>query len=285
MAMRNSYNPTTEVYYGLCHGYAPDPGDYRRSLWEKVDLPDGPTTWDELLAGGGRIKHEQGIQMGLGMSNEIDSNMAAQTLIWANGGAIQDENENVIINSPETIAAVEYMAQLFKTAMTPEVFGWNAASNNQLLVAGSASYILNSISAYRTAQKDQPEVGADIFFRTPLTGPGRAGGGTGPRPRRLHLDDPQLRAVPRHRQRVPHAPGRQLRAGRLEQSELYNFPAWPSTVPESRELARYRSIRLGAGGQARRCSRPPTTGRPTSATPVRPTRRWARSSPCPSCRT
>ena len=85
MAMRNSYNPTTEVYYGLCHGYAPDPGDYRRSLWEKVDLPDGPTTWEELLAGGGRIKAEQGIQMGIGMSNEIDSKMAAQTLMWANG--------------------------------------------------------------------------------------------------------------------------------------------------------------------------------------------------------
>ena len=88
--------------------------------------------------------------------------------MWAYGAAIQDENENVTINSPETIAAVEYMAKLFKTAMTPEVFGWNAASNNQLLVAGQASYILNSISAYRTAQKDQPETGADIFFRTPL---------------------------------------------------------------------------------------------------------------------
>ena len=81
--------------------------------------------------------------------------MAAQTLLWAYGAAIQDENENVVINSPETIEAVKYMSELYKTAMTPEVFGWNAASNNQLLVAGRASYILNSISAYRTAQKDQ----------------------------------------------------------------------------------------------------------------------------------
>ena len=134
-------------------------------------MADGPATWDDLLAGGAPITQDQGVQMGLGMSNEIDSRMAAQTLMWAYGAAIQDENENVIINSPETIAAVEYMTELFKTAMTPEVFGWNAASNNQLLVAGRASYILNSISAYRTAQKDQPEVGADIFFRTPMVGP------------------------------------------------------------------------------------------------------------------
>ena len=44
------------------------------------------------------------------------------------------------------------MAELFEGAMTEEVFSWNAASNNQLMMAGQASYILNSISAYRTVQ-------------------------------------------------------------------------------------------------------------------------------------
>ncbi len=171
MCTRNSFNPTTNVFYGYCHGYAPDPGDYRKSLWEQVGLPNGPTTWQELLDGGTRIKNEQGVQMGIGMSNEIDSKMAAQTLIWAYGGAIQDANENVVINSPETIAAVEYMANLFKNAMTEEVFGWTAASNNQLLIAGQASYILNSISAYRTAQEAQPDVAKDVFFTRPLVGP------------------------------------------------------------------------------------------------------------------
>ncbi|MEA2597313.1 MAG: multiple sugar transport system substrate-binding protein [Thermomicrobiales bacterium] len=171
MCMRNSFNPTTNAYYGYCHGYAPDPGDYRKSLWDAVGLPNGPTTWQELLDGGTKIKTDQGVQMGIGMSNEIDSRMAAQTLIWAHGGAIQDANENVTINSPETIAAVEYMANLFKNAMTDEVFGWNAASNNQLLIAGQASYILNSISAYRTAQEAQPDVAKDVFFSRPLVGP------------------------------------------------------------------------------------------------------------------
>ena len=86
-------------------------------------------------AGGRRHASERSraCRLGIGMSNEIDSRMAAQTLMWAFGAAVQDENENVIINSPETIAAVEYMAELFKETMTPEVFGWNAASNNQLL--------------------------------------------------------------------------------------------------------------------------------------------------------
>jgi multiple sugar transport system substrate-binding protein len=234
MAVRNSFNPTTNVFYGLCHGYAPDPGDYRRSLWEQAGLPEGPSTWDELLAGGAQIKTDQGIQLGLGMSNEVDSRMAAQTLMWAYGAAIQDENENVIINSPETIAAVEFMTQLFNQTMTPEVFGWNAASNNQLLVAGRASYILNSISAYRTAQKDQPEVGEDIFFRTPLLGP------AGEDWALAHGHAVFIDMIPKHSQNVDTAKEflMHLVANYAEasyESELYNFPAWTSTVPELSE--------------------------------------------------
>ena len=55
MAKRNSFNPTTNVMYGFVHGFAPDPADYRKSLWETVELPNGPTTYQELLDGGTRI--------------------------------------------------------------------------------------------------------------------------------------------------------------------------------------------------------------------------------------
>ena len=167
---KSSYNPTTKKYYGFCHGYAPDPGDYRKSLWEKVGLANGPSTYQELLDGGTKVK-QAGVQLGIGMSNEIDSNMAARALIWSYGGSIQDEHENVVLNSPQTIDAVDYMARLFKATMTDEVFGWNAASNNQGLIAGNLSYILNSISAYRSAQTANPDVADDIFFTAPLKGP------------------------------------------------------------------------------------------------------------------
>jgi len=234
MAKANSFNPTTGLYYGFCHGYAPDPANFRRTLWEAVDLPEGPTTFDELLEGGSTIMSDQGIQMGIGMSNEIDSNMAAQAMIWAFGGSVQDENENVTINTPETVAAVEYMANLFNGAMTPEVFGWTAASNNQLMVAGQASYILNSISAYRTAQKDQPDVAADIFFSKPLVGPG------GEERALAHGHAVFVYMMPTHaanqdtaREFLLHLVNNYATAN-LE-SELYNFPAWGETVPDLQE--------------------------------------------------
>ncbi|MER3437919.1 MAG: hypothetical protein C4346_10195 [Chloroflexota bacterium] len=231
MARKNSFNPTTNRFYGFCHGYAPDPGDYRKNLWEKAGYPNGPSTWDELLEGGTKIRQEQGVQMGIGMSNEIDSRMAAQTLMWAYGAAIQDENENVVINSPETVAAVEYMAKLFKNCMTDEVFGWNAASNNQLLIQGQASYILNSISAYRTAQEAQPDVAKDIFFTRPLVGP------AGPERALAHGHAVFIYQIPNHaeypdtaKEFILHLVDNYKDA--CYQSKFYNFPAWPSLTPE-----------------------------------------------------
>ena len=129
LCKKSSLNPATGKYYAYAPGWVPDPGDYRKSLWEGVGMPDGPSTWEELREGGAEIKKQKNIQMGIGMSQEIDSNMAGRALLWSFGGAIQDQNEQVVLNSPETIAAVEFMKKLF-TDTTNEVFSWNAASNN-----------------------------------------------------------------------------------------------------------------------------------------------------------
>lgn len=175
VAARSSYNPNTKKYYGFCHGWTIDPGDYRKSLWEKAGKPEGPRTWEDLLIYGARIKSEQGIQMGIGLSQELDSNMAARALLWSFDTGTQDEGENVILDNRNSIEAVKYMADLYKKTMTPEVFGWVPASNNQLLIAGRASYILNSISAYRSAQKSVPEIAKDVYFTPALKGPGGTG--------------------------------------------------------------------------------------------------------------
>ncbi|MBA3488015.1 MAG: extracellular solute-binding protein [Longispora sp.] len=171
LCRKSSLNPKTGVYYAYSPGWVPDPGNYRKSLWEPVGFPNGPSTWDELLRGGAEIKKSKGAQLGLGMSREIDSSMVGRALLWSYGASIQDAKERVVINSDETVAAVEFMAKLFKETMTNEVFSWNASSNNQGLVAGKLSYIVNSISAYRTDQGSSPVVGDDTFFVPALRGP------------------------------------------------------------------------------------------------------------------
>lgn len=224
---KSSFNPTTGKTYAFAPGWVPDPGDYRRSLWEPVGLPDGPSTWDELLEGGSEIMANEGVQLGIGMSQEIDSNMAGRALLWSFGASIQDENENVVLNSPETIAAVEYMARLFEGAMTDEVFSWNAASNNQGLVAGELSYILNSISAYRTSQETDPEIADDTFFTPALEGPATA----------LAAQHVMYNwIIPQHAANPDAAKEFLLHyTANFEavtyHSKLYDFPAWSGLVP------------------------------------------------------
>ena len=169
-----SYLPRTDVWYGYTHGYVPDPGDYDVALWTEVGLPDGPATYEELLEGGARIRDELGVPMGVGMSPELDSNMAMRAIMWSYGSSVQDADENVVLNSPETIAALEYGKELYERTMTDEVFGWTAASNNQGLISGDLSYILNSISAYRSLQKIDEEAADNVGFTPALEGPAGA---------------------------------------------------------------------------------------------------------------
>jgi multiple sugar transport system substrate-binding protein len=175
LCRKSSYNPNTKKFYAFCPGWTIDPGCYRKSLWEKAGMGGGPVVWEDLITTGGKIKKEQGVQLGIGLSQEIDSNMASRGLLWSYDTGIQDENENVVLNNPKTIEATQYMARLFKEAMVPEVFAWSAVSNNQALIAGRASYILNSISAYRSAQKEVPEIAKDVYFTPALKGPRGAG--------------------------------------------------------------------------------------------------------------
>lgn len=228
LCRKSSFNPTTGKFYAYAPGWVPDPGDFRRSLWTAVDLPDGPSTWAELREGGARIHQEEGVPLGLGMSHEIDSNMAARALVWSFGGAVQDERENVVLNSPQTIEAVDFMAGLFEEAMTDEVFAWNPSSNNQGLIAGQLSYILNSISAWRTAQDKRPDVAADVYFVPALEGPAEA----------LVAQHVMYNwIVPSHSDNVGNAKEFLLHytanfASATFESKLYDLPAFGETVPQ-----------------------------------------------------
>jgi ABC-type glycerol-3-phosphate transport system substrate-binding protein len=229
LTRRSSFNPNTEKYYAYAPSWVPDPGDYRKSLWEGVGMPDGPRTWDDLLQGGSEIFSSQGIQLGIGMSQEIDSNMAMRALMWSFGGAIQDESENVVINSDATIAAIEYMKNLYEQAMTPEVFAWNAASNNQGLNAGELSYILNSISAYRTAQDEGLDVADDILFTPALEGPAAALVASHVMYNWIIPDTPDVN-VSAAKEFLLHYT--ENLAPVAWHSKLYDFPAFPERVPD-----------------------------------------------------
>jgi multiple sugar transport system substrate-binding protein len=173
LAERSTFNPKTGKYFAFSDSYVPDPGNYRIDLWQSVGFPRGPDSWEDLRVGGSRIKKQFGNSVGIGLSQEIDSNMALRAVLWSFGGAEQDEQGRVAITSKGTIEALKFVRALYQETMTPEVFTWDPSSNNRMILAGRASFVCNAISVTRTAERESPEMSKKIGLTPALAGPVR----------------------------------------------------------------------------------------------------------------
>src|SRR5258705_10703569 len=56
LCKRATYNPVTRKWLGFRDNWGPGPGDYLKSVWTEVGMPDGPATWEDLVTAGPPIK-------------------------------------------------------------------------------------------------------------------------------------------------------------------------------------------------------------------------------------
>ncbi|HXF45717.1 MAG TPA: extracellular solute-binding protein [Burkholderiaceae bacterium] len=126
----------------------------------------------------------KGTPAGFALGNAVgDGNSWVHWLVWAFGGKLVDEKGNVVINSPETIRALEYAKELYAT-FVPGTLSWLDPNNNKAFLDGQISLTNNGISIYYAAKNAQDpkvrELAADI---------GHANYPIGPvgRPTELHL--------------------------------------------------------------------------------------------------
>src|SRR5262249_59735032 len=106
LAVKSTLNPKTKKYFAFSDSYVPDPGDYRKDLFEKVGMPNGPDTWDDLLKGGKKIKDQFGNPVGIGLSQALDTNMAMRALLGSFGGPDQTPDRHPALNSYQTPPAL-----------------------------------------------------------------------------------------------------------------------------------------------------------------------------------
>jgi multiple sugar transport system substrate-binding protein len=172
LAVKSTYNPKTKKYFGFSDSFVPDPINYRGDLWGEIGMT--PDTWDDIRKGGKKIKDKTQIPVGIGQATgDLDTAMAMRAVLYSFGGSVQDENNQLVLNSKNTLEAVKFVKALYQETMTPEVLAWDPSSNNRAMLAGKSSLVLNAISITRQAENDGMDISSKILLAKAAKGPVR----------------------------------------------------------------------------------------------------------------
>ncbi len=133
---------------------------YRESHMKAAGFSTFPRDTDGFLKLCKALK-EKGTPPGFALGNATgDGNTFCQWLVWAFGGKLVDANNKVVIDSPETIRALEYAKELYPT-FVPGTLAWLDPNNNKAFLDEQISLTNNGISIYYAAKTSKdPKVGA-----------------------------------------------------------------------------------------------------------------------------
>ena len=174
LAERYGTDPDTGKWIAMPVGASGGRIVYRKSMIEAAGFSEVPTDVDGFLEMSTALQ-ANGTPMGLALGNAPgDGNAWTHWLVWAHGGKMADDDNNLIINSPETIAGLEYGKKLFETFI-PGTLSWLDANNNKAFLAGEISLTQNGISVYYAAKTSEDakikEMAEDIYHARMPVGP------------------------------------------------------------------------------------------------------------------
>jgi multiple sugar transport system substrate-binding protein len=143
----------TNNWIGLPMGGSGGPLVYRMSAlkeagYDKIpgDLPGFLKLCQQLK----KINKPAGFALGNAVG---DANGFANWMLWAHGAALVDEDGKVIINSKETINALNYVKELYPSFI-PGTMSWNDISNNRAYASKELFLTSNGVSLYFSLKND-----------------------------------------------------------------------------------------------------------------------------------
>jgi len=146
---------------------------FRTSWLKRAGYEKFPTDFPGMLAMAKKLK-ELGKPGGLALGNAVGDGNTWHWILWGFGAAVVDEKNRVILDSPETVAALEYARELYQTFI-PGTLAWLDPSNNKAFLADEISWTHNGISIYFVAKNSKdPKVQAiaeDMDHAVPPIGP------------------------------------------------------------------------------------------------------------------
>ena len=165
--------------YGVPQSVSP------RSLITRLDILEAakvepPKTWEALVEVCKKLQKPPkltGLGMCLGLYSDASNDI--MNVIWSYGGQlIGADKKTVVLNSPETVAAVKFIADMYNThKIIPKgAIGWDNTGNNKAFQSKQVIFVLNSTSIYAHLDQSDKELARRDRTASRAGWPGRCGG-------------------------------------------------------------------------------------------------------------
>jgi multiple sugar transport system substrate-binding protein len=125
--------------------------NYRQSMIEKAgfkEIPKDTAGFLELMKALKGKSVPGGFALGRASG---DGNAWVHWAFWSHGANLVDKDDKVILNSPETVKALEYVKALSDTFVSGTA-SWNDAFNNKAFLESQVSLTNNGVSIYAAAK-------------------------------------------------------------------------------------------------------------------------------------
>jgi multiple sugar transport system substrate-binding protein len=148
--------------------------NYRKTWLEEAGFDAMPGDFDGLLEVCKGL-NAKGHPPGFALGNAVgDGNAWTHWILWGFGSSLVDENNQVVVDNPKTVDALEYAKELSATFI-PGTLSWLDPNNNKAFLSGEIGLTHNGISIYYVASTSDDakvkEMSDDIHHARPPMGP------------------------------------------------------------------------------------------------------------------
>lgn len=147
------------------------PMNCRRDLLEAKGLGI-PRTWDEFLKTAKAVANPPKVySYGLTMGNTRDAEVFLTQILWSFGmEMVSKDGKKVTFDSPNTVAGLKYIAELYKT-VPPGVTGWDDSGDNRAFQSEQIAFCSNSGTVYQWALANKPDLAERMTIALSPEGP------------------------------------------------------------------------------------------------------------------
>jgi multiple sugar transport system substrate-binding protein len=143
---------------------------YRDSWVKEAGFENFPNNFDDFMKMCKALK-KNNHPVGFALGNALgDGNTWTHWLLWGFGAKMVNTRNEVVINSKETLNALEYLKELYETFI-PGTINWLDPTNNKAFLDEQISVTNNAVSIYVAARRDGKLFSTDIRHANYPVGP------------------------------------------------------------------------------------------------------------------